>query len=80
MLLLMQVSLIEEGATPAWHESRIVIDDGDTVGAVFAYGGPVRVGDRAPDASGLVRVGTEEVTRHFWDFSLLVAYNLDLFW
>ncbi|KAF9525487.1 FAD binding domain-containing protein [Crepidotus variabilis] len=52
-----------------YRTSRIVIDDGDDVGAVSAYGGPdggpVRAGDRAPDASGLVRADTDKSTRLF---------------
>ncbi|KAF9525486.1 FAD binding domain-containing protein [Crepidotus variabilis] len=52
-----------------YRPSTIVIDDGESVEPVSSYGGPdggpVRAGDRAPDASGLVRVGTDEAARLF---------------
>lgn len=52
-----------------YRTSRIVIDDGEPVEPVSSYGGPdggsIRAGDRAPDASGLVRVGTDESARLF---------------
>ncbi|KAF9525485.1 hypothetical protein CPB83DRAFT_838084 [Crepidotus variabilis] len=52
-----------------YRTSRTVVDDGEPIEAVSGYGGPdggpVRAGDRAPDASGLVRVGTDEPARLF---------------
>ncbi|KAF9527743.1 FAD binding domain-containing protein [Crepidotus variabilis] len=52
-----------------YRASRIVIDQGEAVEPVSSYGGPdggpIRAGDRAPDASGLVRVGTKESARLF---------------
>ncbi|KAF9525484.1 FAD binding domain-containing protein [Crepidotus variabilis] len=52
-----------------YRTSKIVIDDGEPAEPVSSYGGPdggpVRAGDRAPDASGLVRVGIEESARLF---------------